>query len=673
LKKKPSAARGLARLMPIHNYPVVPEESPLRRPGSTPPVTRSDWGADFRNALYFSRMRSDVAHQMFCNVRLASATWTQWYDNVEDLKALGHPEHKGEPAPDWEETASSYAKQGLFVMFNSWAVSEISKSHHDRMVKLLGPRFIGHDEGEWDGAYVAQIAGHTLDLAPTRSRREACRHYMEWLKATYERHHNRMATTNSLLYGMHYSAELGARMLGLELGESLPSDTLMLVFCRGACKQFDLLMQTFPAVFSVRGIKTYPRQDQPQSIVAGGYLAGPEHGTTLGLLKRQWWCSYMSGANLIGIQFGYFPTDYQPDNFMSTHDSLPVTEPVTLAKVLAHFTPLGWLFWEARKTARKHPVRGVPYIPFAVMLHHDHGWYPTPNGYVSPELNQCVWGNIPHNRGDTQTDLFFQWVYPGYQRASDTSHGRDIADEHAALYAERDERGKIVNTPFGDAFDVILSNAEDACLAKYQAIILLGSWDVSAEKGLAERLERFIKAGGRVIADVSQWKALPRELAKAAASRGKSKATVQTLSLGKGSLLRVMEPGWGADRAGGGVFEAVTHALKQTLEHYDLIEIEGRVLYHLVNVTDQPDELLVTLCNNSQALPWEGSIRVKGQEIVDVEEWLAFGEADIKNGTLRCGVPANDVRIFRVKTRTPFLPLKHRVIDWKKLGVGALE
>ena len=90
-------------------------------------------------------------------------------------------------------------------------------------------------------------------------------------------------------------------------------------------------------------------------------------------------------------------------------------------------------------------------------------WYPQPNSY-SRGVTDCVWGNIPRNAGDIQTARFFEWVYPGYETAA--SHP--------------DERGKIVNTPFGDSFDVILSNAGDACLAKYRCVILLGTWRVTS-------------------------------------------------------------------------------------------------------------------------------------------------------------------------------------------------
>ena len=322
-------------LRPIHNYPVVPEESALPRSGATPPVTRGELGADFRNGMYFPRWDSDIARQSFYDARLASYLWSQWYDNIEIREAREEAARAGETMPHWQLAAADHARRGLFVYFNSLATSCIDKQTHDKLVEQMGPLFLGHDEGEWDGAYICMIAAgqspHQAmtaaggaaspaapadDIDPERSRRDACRHYLAWLRETYARHHNRMISVHSLCFGSHYAAEIGTRMLGIEPGESLPCANLLMTFCRGACKQYDLLMQCVPSVFSVRGVKMYPLQHQPQSVALSGHAFGPAHGTTLGLLKRLWWQGYMSGASLVGLQFGYFPTDFdgRPQN-----------------------------------------------------------------------------------------------------------------------------------------------------------------------------------------------------------------------------------------------------------------------------------------------------------------------------------------------------------------------
>ena len=627
--------------------------------------------------MSFPYWNSDITRQSFYEARLASFLWSWWYGNIEIRAARGDSSKAGTMLPDWQDMAAYHAKRGLFALFNSRCTNRISKAAHDKLVEHMGPRFLGHDEGEWDGAYMGMIAGgnspHQImmgvdgvadtaaaadDLDPGRSRGEACQQYLAWLRESYARHHGRMVSVNSLCFGSHYAAESGTRMLGIEPGESLPCDNLLMMFCRGASKQYDLLFQTVPAVYSIRGLKLYPLQHQPQSMELNGIACGPEHGTTLGLLKRLWWLSYMSGASMVGLQLGYFPTNIAMNDPVTTCDGAAMTEPVTDAKVRAHLTPVGWLLYESRQAAKQHPLRGTSYVPMAVMLHHDHGWYPQPNLYTGQSAG-CVWGNIPYNAGDWQTEKFFEWVLPGYKLAA----------------SYRDERGKMVNTPLGDSFDAIVSSATSECLNKYQAVVLLGSWDVAEQPGLAQRLEEFVEGGGTVITDVSQWPGLCQELAGSTPLPDQAGAgeLVRIYTKGRGRIVVVSAPAWGADQEDKTTWRSVTGALADVLTDFLLIEIEGRPVGYLVNVTDQPDELLITLFNNSHGVQWDGTVRVKGQEIVEVEEWLAHGECDLPGGALRCAVPANDVRIYRVRTARAFLPLQHTDIPWQSLGVGAAE
>ncbi len=81
----------------------------------------------------------------------------------------------------------------------------------------------------------------------------------------------------------------------------------------------------------------------------------------------------------------------------------------------------------------------------------------------------------------------------------------------------------------------------------------------------------------------------------------------------------------------------------------------------------------MTLCNNSPDLPWEGKVRIRGAEVESFEAWLGHSGAGGGDGTLRCGVPASDVRIFRLKAGRGFLSLRFRDIDWRRLGVGIPE
>ena len=142
---------------------------------------------------------------------------------------------------------------------------------------------------------------------------------------------------------------------------------------------------------------------------------------------------------------------------------------------------------------------------------------------------------------------------------------------------------------------------------------------------------------------------------------------------GQGMLLLVTVIGWGKREARYEPLKGILHALGETLAGLDLIEVHGRPIHHQVNVTDRADELIVSLTNNSPDVPWEGNLRVKGQRIASVEEWMGFGETGIVDGGLLCAVPPNDLRIYRIRTEESFLPLSFEHVDWRKLGFGIPE
>jgi hypothetical protein len=539
----------------------------------------------------------------------------------------------------------------------------------DTLRRCFGERFIGFNEGEWDGSYIGRIVTKgVMPLSRDRSRKEACEHYLNWLGDAYEKHQNHILSMSSLGFGCHYAGELGARILGFEAGQHLPCDMVRMSFCRGACKQYDLLMNVCPSVFTFKGVqcfKCFPKLGQPQSSILGDFwLAGPDHGASIGLLKRLWWLAYMNGSSIIGLECAYFPSNAIGE--MEAQGAMHFDDPITDRKVMSEFTPIGWLQWEATQTARKHPLRGVPHIPVALLLPFEHGWHgqPTychhkwfPHPYLHDYENErefFVWGNIPYTAGDWQIDTFFRWVYPG--------------SNQTFTAPTRDERGIVTPTPFGDSFDVILGNADDTAMSKYQAIVLLGGHNVEADKVLQARLLSFVKSGGLVVADISQWDALPTDARALGASD-----LISTFSYGQGRLLLVQVPHWGAGSQNTTVLNRVRAELGPILHSFTLIETRDRPIHSLVNVTDKPDELIVTLCNPSQTLAWEGSVTVKGASIRECEEWLALGETAVIDGALKCGVPPNDIRVFRITTTEPFLKLKFTDIPWKRLGYGVPE
>jgi len=117
----------------------------------------------------------------------------------------------------------------------------------------------------------------------------------------------------------------------------------------------------------------------------------------------------------------------------------------------------------------------------------------------------------------------------------------------------------------------------------------------------------------------------------------------------------------------------VRHVLGGLLGELALVDVDGRPITCMTNVTDRPDEVIVTLINNSPDLAWEGRVRFRGAGIGSFEAWLGHSEAGLKNGVLSCGVPANDVRVFRLLADRPVLDLRHEKVDWQGLGFGVPE
>jgi hypothetical protein len=209
---------------PIHNYPVVPEDSPRHRGTACPPVTRGDLGADFRNAMQFCLCdwrSSAIYRQAFVDARLGSVmSALSWYANFQDRASREDRSKPGVALEGWEKAAQRHADMGLFVWtINSMADTQVPRDMYETLCRVFGRRFLGFNEGEWDGAYYSRVAGGQIALSPERSRQDACRHYLDWLGATYARHQHRMTTISSLGTGCHYAAELGTRMVGLELSQ----------------------------------------------------------------------------------------------------------------------------------------------------------------------------------------------------------------------------------------------------------------------------------------------------------------------------------------------------------------------------------------------------------------------------------------------------------------------
>jgi len=194
--------------------------------------------------------------------------------------------------------------------------------------------------------------------------------------------------------------------------------------------------------------------------------------------------------------------------------------------------PLGRITDEFVRFAEKHPDRGTPYTPIAVLLDPAHGWEMT-------DYPQWPFGVSQINRGDRALrELFSVAYFPGTV----------VAGEPATS-----DRQAFVSGIFGDIFDVLVasdnpdvkSNAQSsksrrgsgggptviagaassppraaaaplspinyaALLGSYRAVVVGGQIDWSAL--WIQRLTEYVKFGGTVVLNAAQIKNFPTEL-----------------------------------------------------------------------------------------------------------------------------------------------------------------
>lgn len=249
-----------------------------------------------------------------------------------------------------------------------------------------------------------------------------------------------------------YAGEWGARCIGLEVGENIAFTQSKFAFARGASRQWQLpwSVQVSPW-FSGACTTSGPLRRE-----AGG-ARGLDAGHSLSLYERMWLHAWFAGAALV-----------TPENSVAIFFEKPEA-PWTL-------TEHGRKAAEVFRFTQAHD-RGVPFTPVAVVLDHLAGY----NGYMDKP-----WGILEPTVGDRQVrDLFDHQLFPG----SDHIHRKPNPDNPESSYLRP--------TPYGEMFDVQLSNASVETLASYPVLLLAG--DIVFDDEVIAKLERVLKQGGTVL------------------------------------------------------------------------------------------------------------------------------------------------------------------------------
>lgn len=281
----------------------------------------------------------------------------------------------------------------------------------------------------------------------------------------------------------HYAAEWGAGVLFSEGNCNLVNDQVRTAMIRGAAHQYDrpwfLYQSSWGGVD--RQLTTFDSEGRQQT------------GITPSLSLRQWIGSFYAGADVCGgIE--------NPGSQMFYVNADGERVPSAFAHNVRDFTDFVF---------KRHPDRGVPFVPVGLMLDVYHGWEPR---------EHRVWGGaLPYTRDEEMIDNVFNAAFPGQEQPPPN----DLSGWHAhrnpfpwggqaELFAMQKEhrfdhrvyeKGFRVDSTWGDSFDVVLSNCPLEVLQRYPALMLLGRMEI--DDTLQKKLNAYVEGGGVLVLNVN--------------------------------------------------------------------------------------------------------------------------------------------------------------------------
>ncbi|NPV47205.1 MAG: hypothetical protein HPY69_09620 [Armatimonadetes bacterium] len=637
--------------------PVIPEQHPLFAATEPRPVTRATMGMnlEFTGARDISAGAMKSFHEDYdfgrvCWPHIGILPQRRNFQTDEQYQAA---------LAQMEERLRDVERRGLWL-FDIWGyvpfgeagpTPRVEPEHHAALLRVFGHRFLGYDNGEQDGRYIGSYA----DRGSFTDRRGGWEDFVKWDEGICNDSMNYMNATGSLNYS-HYYGERGARMLGLETAQGLPSDTLMFAFLRGASKQYGRLTYQATSIWNRFGYNMYHER---RTEGGGGYGQGPHKGCSLSLHKRLFFQSYTGGDSIVGTETAQFTGDQLPNGAQE-------------------LSPLGRQHLEIKEWVEKHPDRGVLFTPVAFMLDFYNGWNMPRHLYRSDKYK--IWGKLPYEKEDYAIDQFFRLVWPGYEDCS---------------YL-RNERGFITPTPYGDIFDVVTNRCRPDILKQYTTLILLGEVEITPE--VAANLEGFVRDGGDVWVDARGAAQLPAALTgltlgeqaqacttawlgnttpfaerpytytvatlagaqpKLINEAGHPVITVQ--SVGEGRVFVCLADHWMTDRLEYAepklvnmeppyrLLKGVERYLDYYLRQFLPVTVEPAGLNVRVNCYgDDPQRLLVSLTNNELFADWEGQVRLRSGTVTAVRD-LRREQALEPAALSKMRVPAGDVALLDVR------------------------
>ena len=471
-------------------------------------------------------------------------------------------------------------------------------------------------------------------------------------------------------FSTQYGYDMGVNTMLLERNEDeMDGITPGLAFLRGAAIQHGGMQWGID-------ISTWRYWSNGPTVYSNGNLVT---GWSTATFKRDMYIAYMGGANILHNE----PAEY----------SLGAASGQTL-------NPLGLTVQNFYNFAiTRHPNRGTPFVPMALMQDHYSGFNPKYGAWMQGPY-KWYWAN-PYTPGDTMLANLLGLIYPNYNTWGTLPPGSPLVlnsdgtintsatvtayDQALANGSDPRPWEPFGNSTWGETFDVITNQASLAAMQHYKVIMLTTGVPVS--DALLSTLTQYVSAGGILVLNAKQMSANSETLAgvhltgtEASASSeiwapdgstvSESSYNYAVATLTSGSLLAstssgnpivtknvygngtvyVTMPDFLANGSDTAILSVGQKLINMLQAQFAVVTVSGPQLEYLVN-TDGAS-IIVTLVNTDlSGGTWSGTLSFKQPaSSYSVAEWTGDSTvgSTLQNGQVLVSatVPPFDVRVY---------------------------
>jgi hypothetical protein len=498
--------------------------------------------------------------------------------------------------------------------------------------------------------------------------------FRSYLSQSAEQRGYKWMSACSFAFCTQYAFEMGADAVLLERNiDEVSGITPGLAMVRGAAKQHG--GRDWGIDFS-----TWRYWNNGPTVYSGGRLVT---GWSAATFKRNMFISYMGGANIIHNEAAEYHAGAASGSTLN---------------------PLGQAVQQFFNFAvTRHPDRGTPHVPIALMQDHYSGFEPKFGEWMQGDA-KWYWTNR-YTQGDMMFARLLGVAYPEYNTWGTLRNGApkvlnsdgsinvsatQSAHRQALAGGADPRRWEPFGTSrWGETFDVITTRASLAALQRYRAVVLATGAPLS--EALLATLTQYVQQGGVVVLNAKQLTAGAEALTGVRLTTGRASATGVTWvadgsALGERSYnytvaapttatvvaqtsgnpivtrnvvgsgaVYVTTPDFLMDAAATQILN-VGQKLIETLQgQFAPVRVQGPPLEYLVS-TDA-GRVIVTLVNTDlNGAAWSGTLTFKQPgSTYSVEEWVldATVASSAQGGTVvvSAAVPAYDVRVYVLDTR----------------------